>query len=213
MKALNPAKRKFGNNQGFTLIEMAIVLVIIGVIIGAVVKGQDLVENAKAKQFASKLQAWQIAINTFYDRKGRYPGDSDRDGIIASSDTLTPLDDINSASFSSPPETSFSIGGVTFYAKLGNGNGKNYLAVCKDDTCNGTYTPTNSSDATALKFFESFDTSIDGKADAINGTILGLTGASATAQQAKITGVTTSASNADWLNSSNTLKGLAYQIK
>ena len=38
------------NNKGFTLIEMAIVLIIIGIIIGAVVKGKDLVRSAEQKR-------------------------------------------------------------------------------------------------------------------------------------------------------------------
>ena len=36
-----------GNNKRFTMIEMAIVLIIIGIIIGAVIKGKDLVRSGE----------------------------------------------------------------------------------------------------------------------------------------------------------------------
>ena len=213
---------RISNNKGFTLIEMAIVLVIIGIIIGAVVKGQDLVDNAKSKQFASNLQAWRIALNTYYDRKGRYPGDINRDGIIASGagDTVTPYDDINSASFTSAPQTSFSLGGATFYVALGNDGAptpSNYLVVCKNITCTGPFSNANSSDLSALKYFEAFDTAIDGSADPTQGTVKSFTAATVSANTgstavARVTALTLGASTADWINATN-INGLAYQIK
>ncbi len=42
--------RTLRNAKGFTLVELAIVLVIIGIILGAVLKGQELINNAKMKR-------------------------------------------------------------------------------------------------------------------------------------------------------------------
>jgi len=65
------------NNKGFTLIEMAIVLIIIGIIIGAVVKGKDLVRSAEQKRLYSKfINSWEVAYNAYYDRTGRILGDT-----------------------------------------------------------------------------------------------------------------------------------------
>ncbi|MBT8340014.1 MAG: prepilin-type N-terminal cleavage/methylation domain-containing protein [Desulfatitalea sp.] len=65
-----------GNNSGFTLVEMALVLIIIGIIIGAVVKGKDLVRGAEQKRIYSKfLSEWRIAYLNFYDRTGKRLGD------------------------------------------------------------------------------------------------------------------------------------------
>lgn len=70
--------------KGFTLIEMAIVLVIIGIILGAVLKGQDLITNAKAKKIASQVRGIESAIWGYYDKFGKLPGDTNTppDGII-----------------------------------------------------------------------------------------------------------------------------------
>jgi hypothetical protein len=54
---------------------MAIVLVIIGLILGAVLKGQELIENAKAKRAANDLNSVVAAYYSYIDRYGRIPGD------------------------------------------------------------------------------------------------------------------------------------------
>ncbi len=70
------SKRITSDKQGFTLIEMAVVLIIIGLIIGAVVKGKDLVVSAKQKKLYAKfLQSWQLSYNSYYDRCGWILGD------------------------------------------------------------------------------------------------------------------------------------------
>jgi len=52
-----------GGNKGFTLIEMAIVLIIIGIIIGAVVKGKDIIKSAEQKKLYTKyVRTWQLRI-------------------------------------------------------------------------------------------------------------------------------------------------------
>ncbi len=68
--------------RGFTLVELAIVLVIIGIILGAVLKGQELINNAKVKRVQRDMKGLEAMIWTFYDRKNYFPGDCNRDGII-----------------------------------------------------------------------------------------------------------------------------------
>ena len=71
-----------GKTRGFTLVELAIVLVIIGIILGAILKGTELINNAKVKRLQNDLRGLEAAIWTFYDRTGRMPGDCNGDGII-----------------------------------------------------------------------------------------------------------------------------------
>jgi len=70
--------------KGFTLIELAVVLVIIGILMGAVLRGQELIKSAKEKKFFAKLRYIASAQLTYLDRFGRYAGDNDNppDGII-----------------------------------------------------------------------------------------------------------------------------------
>jgi prepilin-type N-terminal cleavage/methylation domain-containing protein len=60
---------------GFTLVELAIVLTIIGLLIGGVLKGQEMIENAKITATISAVQGYQAAVNTYRDRYDQLPGD------------------------------------------------------------------------------------------------------------------------------------------
>jgi prepilin-type N-terminal cleavage/methylation domain-containing protein len=71
-----------GKTRGFTLVELAIVLVIIGIILGAILKGQELINNAKVKRLQNDLRGLEAAIWTFYDRTGRMPGDCNKNETI-----------------------------------------------------------------------------------------------------------------------------------
>ncbi len=62
---------------GFTLVEMAVVLVIIGLILGAVSIGKDVQRNAEYTKIKQKfVDQWTIAYNTYSQRTGVVPGDS-----------------------------------------------------------------------------------------------------------------------------------------
>ena len=64
--------------SGFTLVEIAIVLVIIGLLLGGVLKGQELINSAKVKSLASEFRAIPTFIYGYQDRFRSLPGD-DRD--------------------------------------------------------------------------------------------------------------------------------------
>ncbi len=60
---------------GFTLIELAIVLVIIGLLLGGVLKGQELINSAKVKNFAADFRNIPVAIYGYQDKFKALPGD------------------------------------------------------------------------------------------------------------------------------------------
>jgi len=63
--------------RGFTLIEMAVVLVIIGLILGAVSIGKDVQRNAEYTKIKQKfVDQWASAYNTYTQRSGVVPGDN-----------------------------------------------------------------------------------------------------------------------------------------
>jgi len=175
------------SQRGFTLIEIAIVLVIIGIIIGAVLKGQDMIENARHKKLANEIKKFETLAWGFLDRKGYFPGDDNKDGKIEGN-VYTAL--TSSGRFLDPPSTnSITLGSYTFYVWLGNDGTKNIIAV------------TNTNAAAAgdlsneeLAYMEAFDTSIDGTADGNAGRVKATTTAmTLTSGSWLVTGIPTSA--------------------
>ena len=63
------------NQSGFTLIEIAIVLVIIGLLLGGVLKGQELINSAKVKNLASDFKNIPVFIYGYQDKFKALPGD------------------------------------------------------------------------------------------------------------------------------------------
>jgi prepilin-type N-terminal cleavage/methylation domain-containing protein len=61
--------------QGFTLIEIAIVLVIIGLLLGGVLKGQELITGARVRNLISQQDGIKAAFFGFQDRYRGLPGD------------------------------------------------------------------------------------------------------------------------------------------
>jgi prepilin-type N-terminal cleavage/methylation domain-containing protein len=60
---------------GFTLIELAIVLVIIGLLLGGVLRGQELINSARVKSLITELKNTQVYIYGYQDRFRAVPGD------------------------------------------------------------------------------------------------------------------------------------------
>jgi prepilin-type N-terminal cleavage/methylation domain-containing protein len=67
--------------NGFTLVEIAIVLVIVGLLIGGVLKGQEMILNAKLKKIERDRAGIATAILSYQDRYRRLPGDDDQASV------------------------------------------------------------------------------------------------------------------------------------
>jgi prepilin-type N-terminal cleavage/methylation domain-containing protein len=64
-------------SHGFTLVEIAIVLVVIGLLIGGVLRGQELMNSARASTIVTQQSSMQTAYFGFVDRYKMLPGDLD----------------------------------------------------------------------------------------------------------------------------------------
>lgn len=62
-------------DKGFTLIEMSIVLVIIGLIVGAIILGTSLIRQAQLMSISTNVQAYTSAVQTFMQKYNDLPGD------------------------------------------------------------------------------------------------------------------------------------------
>ncbi len=72
MEKIEMNKKK---QTGFTLVEIAIVLVIIGLLLGGILKGQELINSARVRNLADQNSGVQAAYFGFIDRYRQVPGD------------------------------------------------------------------------------------------------------------------------------------------
>ena len=64
--------------QGFTLVEIAIVLVIIGLLLGGILKGQEMITQAKIKNVVADMSGVTAAMYGYQDRYKALPGDDSK---------------------------------------------------------------------------------------------------------------------------------------
>jgi prepilin-type N-terminal cleavage/methylation domain-containing protein len=69
------ANNKGSTESGFTLVEIAIVLVIIGLLLGGILKGQEMITQAKIKNIINDFNGITAAVNSYQDRYRALPGD------------------------------------------------------------------------------------------------------------------------------------------
>jgi len=72
---MNLQQQTHKNQRGFTLVELAIVMIIIGLLIGGILKGQELVANAQLTATVAQIKGIDGALSTFRDKYSTLPGD------------------------------------------------------------------------------------------------------------------------------------------
>jgi prepilin-type N-terminal cleavage/methylation domain-containing protein len=127
------------HQQGFTLIEIAIVLVIIGLLLGGVLKGQELITGARVRNIIQQQDGVKAAYFGFLDRYRALPGD-----YANAKATIGNISDVSGCGNGA-----------------GNGNGDGQIAVTnvenilawehlsKANFINGTYTCATTASATS----------------------------------------------------------------
>src|SRR5512138_2976840 len=75
MLRVSKGERTMRNTKGFTLVEIAIVLVIIGLLLGGILKGQEMITQAKIKNVIADFSGVSAAYHGYQDRYRAIPGD------------------------------------------------------------------------------------------------------------------------------------------
>ncbi len=195
--------------RGFTLIELAIVLVIIGIIIGMVLKGQDLIQNARMKKLVNEVRKWEVGLWTCFDRAGKFPGDATSvDGIIDTDPLSTTCTDSACNCFRNLAQGvsshTIQLGSYTFYIYVGNDGGtppKNVIAICGHARCLNLTT----GDETYADYLRNFDLSIDGEVSATAGVVRAINSITVTANN--VVSGASAVTSGDW---TSTTKGALY---
>lgn len=72
---LFPAPDTYGATRGFSLVELSIVLVILGLLTGGILGGRELIKAAELRAVNSEYQQWLVAVNSFQQKYRAIPGD------------------------------------------------------------------------------------------------------------------------------------------
>ena len=68
-------------NKGFSLIELSIVLIIIGLLVAGITGGASLIKSAELRSVMSEIRNYQTAVNAYYTATGKLPGGLDSDQL------------------------------------------------------------------------------------------------------------------------------------
>lgn len=180
LKRMHQLRAKLRDESGFTLIEMAIVLIIIGIIIGGVVKGKDVMKSAEQKRlYNTFVREWQVAYNNYYDRTGWILGDDNsvdnatRDGRCGNGGVATEanlVSQLTRVGLNPPADGPTGVSNVRTYT---DSNGRQYtLTLTFDyDSDIGNFIRMTSTNGVPVDFGLTCDRIIDGTADGQTGDL------------------------------------------
>lgn len=137
--------KKRTNLDGFSLMEISIVLLIIGIIAGGMLKSKDLIENAQIKSVVNDIQNFRIAYASYINLYDALPGDDseassrfssvsngDGDGKISPSDAKNILPHLYAAGLIDSTKRTPKIGGN--YDIISEPNNTPMLCISKKGT-------------------------------------------------------------------------------
>ena len=108
--------------KGFSLIEIAIVLVIIGLLITGIMKGTELITNAKISTAATDVNNYSMALASYEQRFGNILIRAQTDGTDWQADSERLLNELSDTGFINP-KSQHSLGGPIYLIKNGTHSG------------------------------------------------------------------------------------------
>lgn len=91
--ARSPFIAKPEHIAGFTLVELSMVVLIVGLLIGGILKGQEMIANSRATAVIAQVRSYEAAVATFKDMNDAWPGDlaTAADRIPGCNENCTPF--------------------------------------------------------------------------------------------------------------------------
>jgi len=75
-------RKSVKSQNGFTLVELSMVVLVAGLMLAAVMKGQSMLESSRAQQLLHHIKNVEALIGRHSNQKGRLPGDCNADGAV-----------------------------------------------------------------------------------------------------------------------------------
>ncbi len=195
--------------QAFSLIEMVFVIIVIGVLISMIARGNSTIQTARGKELIQFVQTWESLQADHLDIYGHFAGDTDLDGIIENDYT----NDITVArGFHDIPNDVdlIRLGSLPYRLAMGeddnsgSGGSIHNIILLTDEE--------NSSSALTLQqraFLAQLDAAIDGAEDAGSGRVRGITAGINLANHTNSGNITVETTANSWTGSTSYI-GLVY---
>ncbi len=124
-------KRFSRDRTGFTIVDLAVGLVIMGLLVGAILGSTEMIRNSKIKRQVSDLQGLEAMVQEYSDRFSRLPGDENYDGYFDTDSAAwadLEREDLAQSAKRSPFGAKYYLGADTTLNPVAHRNG-NYIRI------------------------------------------------------------------------------------
>lgn len=143
------------HDNGFTLVELAIALMVIGLLIGGVLKGQELIDNARMTRVLRDIEGFKTATMIFQNTYGALPGDIKKPGSRLPNCSEAPCSTIGDGNGWIGPSVCIASCGVSASAIMGMENRRYWLHLAVANLISGVDASGTSTEGFGVNFPES----------------------------------------------------------